>query len=68
MKRNEHPSFTEQGIEETAKKSVKSALLLHRAMGNEIVYWRDGKIIREKLTSDNFPTETMATRQSNEPD
>ena len=66
MKRSKHPGFTEQGIEETAKESIKSALLLHRAMGNEIVYWRDGKIIREKLTPDNFPTETMTTRQPNE--
>ncbi|MCI5150953.1 MAG: hypothetical protein D3916_16485 [Candidatus Electrothrix sp. MAN1_4] len=49
MKRSERLSFTEMGIEETARKSVRSALLHHRVMGNEIVYWLDGKIIREKL-------------------
>jgi hypothetical protein len=54
MKHSERLSFTEMGIEETARKSVKSALLHHRAINNEIVYWRDGKIIREKLTHDNI--------------
>ncbi|MCI5160028.1 MAG: hypothetical protein D3906_16705 [Candidatus Electrothrix sp. AUS1_2] len=67
MKRDKQPNFTEQGMEDTVRKSVQSALLLHKAMGNEIVYWRDGKIIREKLTSDNLPTETMAPRRSNKP-
>ncbi len=33
----------------TAKKAIANALLHHRAIGNEIVFWKDGKIVREKL-------------------
>lgn len=39
----------------TAKNAIHTALLHHKAIDNEIVFFKDGKIIREKL-SDNFST------------
>jgi len=50
MENQKEFSFIEAGIAETAKRAIGSALLHHKAVGNEIVYWHDGQLIREKLT------------------
>lgn len=49
------------GILETAKKAIGNALPHHKAIGNEIVFWKDGKIVREKLTPE---TQTPKITQS----
>ena len=58
MKNNQEPKFGSSGIVETAKKAICTALLHHRAIGNEIVFWKDGKIVREKLTNASYPNHT----------
>ncbi len=59
-------SFIEAGIAETAKKAIGSALLHHRAVGNEIVYWRDGQLIREKLTYEKSPAQSKKSNKVTE--
>ena len=37
-------------------KAIEKALLHHRAIGNTIAYWKDGKIVYEKLSMDSSET------------
>ena len=37
-------------------KAIEQALLHHRAIGNTIAYWKDGKIVYEKLSMDSSDT------------
>ena len=63
MKNHKELSFRESGIVETAKKAIGTALLHHRAIGNEIAFWKDGKIVYEKLTEKtnlNFSKESKS--------
>ncbi len=53
MKKHNNSDFETVGMVEIAKKAIAKALLLHKAMGNEIVYWKDGKIVREKPVDDS---------------
>ncbi|WP_339136457.1 MAG: hypothetical protein WGN25_01065 [Candidatus Electrothrix sp. GW3-4] len=61
MKNNHNASMANSGILEIAKKAIGNALLHHKAIGNEIVFWKDGKIVREKLTAE---TQTPKIPQS----
>ncbi len=49
MENRRNSASVAKEIVATAKKAVANALLHHRALGNEIVFWKDGKIVREKL-------------------
>ena len=40
----------------TAKNAVHRALLHHQALGNEIVFWKDGKLVRERFSQSLFLT------------
>ena len=62
MKNNNKSSMANSGIVETAKKAIGNALLHHKAIGNEIVFWKDAKIVREKLT-----TEPSSPKSSDSP-
>ena len=40
---------------ETGNEAIEKALLHHKAVGNTIAYWKDGKIVYEKLSMDDGP-------------
>jgi hypothetical protein len=52
------PEYNEKmaAILKTANQAVKKALLHHKAIGNTIVYSKDGKIVYEKLSMDSADT------------
>ena len=50
MEKNSSHDLKSATLVETANRAIKQALLHHKAIGNEIVFWRDGKMIREKLS------------------
>lgn len=52
-------------IVKTAKEAVATALLHHKAIGNEIVFWKDGRIVREKfhgISLDNESAESIKSQ------
>ena len=65
MKNKTESGFGALGIVETAKKAIGTALLHHRAIGNEIVFWQNGKIVREKLTTAPHVQEKTKHQQIN---
>jgi hypothetical protein len=50
MKTKNKSVFEALEITKTAQKAIGTALLHHKAIGNEIVFWKDGEIVHEKTT------------------
>ncbi len=51
----------------TVKQAVNSALLHHKAVGNKIAFWRDGKIVHETPTFEGVvPPETNTNTKPNQ--
>ncbi len=48
MKTKNKSGFEALEITKTAQKAIGTALLHHKAIGNEIVFWKDGRIVHEK--------------------
>lgn len=59
MKTNNKSGFEALEITKTAQKAIGTALLHHKAIGNEIVFWKDGKIVHEKTTEHHHPKKTI---------
>ena len=55
MENSDNSKMATSSIVEIAKKAIRDALRHHKAIGNEIVFWKDGKIVREKLTEESTP-------------
>lgn len=66
MENSNNSKLVTSSIIKTAKKAVATALLHHKAMGNEIVFWKDGKIIREKFTGKSTFPKVHDSRKSSE--
>jgi len=47
MKNSNEPKIFTEEMTATIKNAVNSALLHHKAVGNEIAYWSEGKIVVE---------------------
>ena len=66
MKTKNKSGFEASEITKTAQKAIGTALLHHKAIGNEIVFWKDGRIVHEKTTEFPYPTKPVKRHQNNE--
>ncbi len=65
MTTNNKSDFEALEITKTAQKAIGTALLHHKAIGNEIVFWKDGRIVHEKTTELPHPKKTIKHPQNN---
>ena len=67
MKNKKNITLPLSGITDTVKQAVNSALLQHKAVGNKIAFWRDGKIVHETPTFEGAaPPQTNANTKPNQ--
>lgn len=62
MKTYKYSGLNTFEILKTAQRAIGTALLHHKAIGNEIVFWKNGKIIREKFTEPLFDVPGIKTK------
>lgn len=65
MKNSNKLTSSISGITDTVKKAVNTALLQHKAVGNKIAFWKDGKIVHEIHTFEGIvpPQDNANNRQ-----
>jgi len=66
MKTKNKLCFEALEITKTAQKAIGTALLHHKAIGNEIVFWKDGRIVHEKTTEFLHPAKPVKHPRNNE--
>ncbi|MEA3467617.1 MAG: hypothetical protein U9R57_05250 [Thermodesulfobacteriota bacterium] len=66
MKTKKKSGFEALEITEIARKAIGTALLHHKVIGNEIVFWKDGRIVHEKTKEYFHPVKPVKQYQNNE--